>query len=637
VANTLTDRPIGQITPGNIDLNDRMAYRNPDGSLSTVRSMSIGTDKGEVLIPTITNNGDPMTADEAISLYRSTGKHLGIFQTPEAATHYARALHKQQESLYATPGQPTGDWLAEHPSQGSISAQPPTARQRQTDAFRNMLFSDDREGQGKADRLMNVLDVTGANIPAAMYDVGQAAGRGDLGALAITGVAAALPVVGRSLRSTPAREFLRDASGMFMGPKAKTANKAMLAQAMDMQAAGHDRDAIFGQTGWFQGRDSKWRFEVPSDKSEFVEPLNHPRPTQSQPTRSYKLGDVYNHPGLYEAYPELRNMEVKYGQTKGGSLGAYDSNEKNMHLFNGQFDTSRKSILNHEVQHAVQDIEGFEGGTGQSSLLSDLRGTTANQLYRQKIAEYKTQHGRLPGPGDEASIARQAADEGYDRSAGEVEARNTQRRATGRYDRAPWQTQDLPDDQQMLEEPPQSVLDNLLGKFGVKGPGFGKRQSMMASEPRRVPSTNYVVPMGDHEVKSMWREMSPNAFDEVAPSSWGVSGGNPYGVEKQHYAETEHMALGQGSNRGVRVEFDPSGYEGQINRAKPGWEHMYQNGDAEFLARPLKETNVRGSVRQVFLDKTAPLNRRQKMLFQDLETQGWKKVEEKNGVRYIKP
>ena len=92
----------GQLEPGNIDLHNRPVVRNPDGSISTVRSMSANFDGREYLIPTVAADGSGILSDEdAIQQYRRTGQHLGVFDTPDNATAYAESLHNEQAQEYA--------------------------------------------------------------------------------------------------------------------------------------------------------------------------------------------------------------------------------------------------------------------------------------------------------------------------------------------------------------------------------------------------------------------------------------------------------------------------------------------------------------------------------------------------------
>ena len=99
----------GLITLGNIDLYSRPRVDNGDGTYSTVRSMSFGDENGrEILIPTVSDDGRIMSDDEAINNYYQTGKHLGIFNSPDAATAYAERLHELQEQYYKDPEQDKG-------------------------------------------------------------------------------------------------------------------------------------------------------------------------------------------------------------------------------------------------------------------------------------------------------------------------------------------------------------------------------------------------------------------------------------------------------------------------------------------------------------------------------------------------
>ncbi|RWC08624.1 MAG: hypothetical protein EOS52_30080 [Mesorhizobium sp.] len=103
----------GMIAQGNIDLNARPIVKNPDGSYSTVRSMSFENDGGqEVLVPTVSPDGKIMSDQQSMELYGRTGQNLGKFDNPAHADMYAEALHKAQDQHYAAQTQPAaGDDL----------------------------------------------------------------------------------------------------------------------------------------------------------------------------------------------------------------------------------------------------------------------------------------------------------------------------------------------------------------------------------------------------------------------------------------------------------------------------------------------------------------------------------------------
>jgi hypothetical protein len=110
-SNTMaTPNPKGLIEAGNLDIRNRPVIQNADGTHSSEYSISIGDDKGEVLIPTVVN-GKFLTPDgkkppegsaaekqmfkRAEDHYRQTGEHLGIFDTPDNADAYSQILHNR--------------------------------------------------------------------------------------------------------------------------------------------------------------------------------------------------------------------------------------------------------------------------------------------------------------------------------------------------------------------------------------------------------------------------------------------------------------------------------------------------------------------------------------------------------------
>lgn len=118
--------------PGNIDLNSRPVVRLQDGSIATVRSMSFNDGPGrEVLIPTVSDDGKIMGDDEAVAAYRQTGRHLGIFRTPDEATAYAKQLSAAQGKQYGASS-PTGGMTRATP--GSSAADRTKLKTIETDA-----------------------------------------------------------------------------------------------------------------------------------------------------------------------------------------------------------------------------------------------------------------------------------------------------------------------------------------------------------------------------------------------------------------------------------------------------------------------------------------------------------------------
>lgn len=132
------------------------------------------------------------------------------------------------------------------------------------------------------------------------------------------------------------------------GTRSQTAALDTLADAQRRFDAGEDADAIYQDTGWVRGQDGRWRYEIPDD----INAIDFGGRSAST------LGQVYDNPRLYAAYPELRDMPVSFADTTYG--GGY--NPQAITLNAAYTDQQAKEALIHEVQHAIQDIEGFAVG-----------------------------------------------------------------------------------------------------------------------------------------------------------------------------------------------------------------------------------------------------------------------------------
>ena len=236
-----------------------------------------------------------------------------------------------------------------------------------------------------------------------------------------------------------------------------------LSVAREMEAEKKDAKAIKMATGWERGADGKWRYEI-ADLKEFDRNGNllyrkhHPdyaryielqdkdlknlledgekltdkereeyealsKKYESDKFGGEKLDNIHtleayvDAPELFKAYPELRNVRVTFKDTGGWETASYyaisdviDFNVDdvgeivvNTGKVTANMRTKElKSVFLHEIQHAIQVIEGFaEGGSPQymKGLYSDyfLQDYSSSQLHElaelRRIAENKVKRG----------------------------------------------------------------------------------------------------------------------------------------------------------------------------------------------------------------------------------------------------
>ena len=149
---------------------------------------------------------------------------------------------------------------------------------------------------------------------------------------------------------------------LFGGENAASANQGMLANAEAMAAQGEKRDAIWRATGWWQGSDKIWRFEIPDDDAALTKDgaalyayvLANPKAT-----RATTVGTLLVHPLLKKAYPDLFGIKLLIASPRSkalqGDSGGWEPSTRTITVGATPDLKERLSSLLHEIQHAIQD------------------------------------------------------------------------------------------------------------------------------------------------------------------------------------------------------------------------------------------------------------------------------------------
>lgn len=187
--------------------------------------------------------------------------------------------------------------------------------------------------------------------------------------------------------------------GMFVGAGSKAFDKAMAFTASKMEKKGATPQEIWKETGTVRGPDGQWRQEI----SDRLSTIKGDKPYEEVIMRAYNRGventgdqlyktnveDVLSHNVLKEAYPELMGIEtqmMRKGSDARGSLSVGGKNQV-MQVRGDLPAQEARSTMLHELQHAIQEKEGFGVG-GNVDTMARLKST----IY-DKIGELNSQMG----------------------------------------------------------------------------------------------------------------------------------------------------------------------------------------------------------------------------------------------------
>ena len=170
-----------------------------------------------------------------------------------------------------------------------------------------------------------------------------------------------------------------------------------LSVARRMEEAKKDAKTIKMATGWERGVDGKWRYEIGDAKIKDtieIDGKTFKRYDEDMLWTSGKFGDVIDAPELFKAYPELRDVRIETDAVLNDmpSNGEYNPRTNTITIHSDDL-KYQNSILNHEIQHAIQHIEGFEAGGSAENVRERIQQVIANSseeadYARERLREW---------------------------------------------------------------------------------------------------------------------------------------------------------------------------------------------------------------------------------------------------------
>lgn len=211
-------------------------------------------------------------------------------------------------------------------------------------------------------------------------------------------------------------------------------------------------------TGWERGADGKWRYEIPDERftPEFIASLEKSseryKDERTQERYTY-IGEIYGENSeLLKIYPNLSEVSIRINIHPDNKDEGYfmKGTEGDKYTFGTSDEIEVKatsiekaqSILTHEIQHAIQHIEGFARGGNVNEFkkkyaelnervddynkkLSKASSKGEKELYAQLMSEKMDVVKEIQSLQDEYGVVGVKP---YNNLAGEVEARNTETR-----------------------------------------------------------------------------------------------------------------------------------------------------------------------------------------------------------------
>lgn len=196
----------------------------------------------------------------------------------------------------------------------------------------------------------------------------------------------------------------------------KTYRMDNLKVAEKMERGKKDAKAIKLATGWERGTDGKWRYEMLDAKIKDMKDIGGghivKRFDDDMLWNDGKLADVIDAPGLFEAYPQLKDVRIDTDAIMNDmpSNGVYNA-KTNIITIHADELKYMNSILNHEIQHAIQYIEGFGKGGSPEQMEKEFKAAQDEWKARAYAHELEEKAKEMGGEYNQSEVEKALVEE----------------------------------------------------------------------------------------------------------------------------------------------------------------------------------------------------------------------------------
>jgi hypothetical protein len=219
-------------------------------------------------------------------------------------------------------------------------------------------------------------------------------------------------------RKSDIRFMFGGEKGAAEADKAEEKNYRMdnLKVAEEMERGKKDAKVIKLATGWERGADGKWRYEMPDAKIKDMKDIGGgnivKRFEDDMLWNDGKLTDVIDAPGLFEAYPQLKDVRIDTDAIMNDmpSNGVYNAKTNTITIHADEL-KYMNSILNHEIQHAIQYIEGFGKGGSPEQMEKEFKEAQDEWKARAYAHELEEKAKEMGGEYNQSEVEKALVEE----------------------------------------------------------------------------------------------------------------------------------------------------------------------------------------------------------------------------------